>query len=164
MQYLDVVTLSKHEMQYGQHIESEFLFDDDTVVEKSYDKIGNIWFDQELNAISTRTLIMELTNLQDEAKLYRICIFRCGEDTEKYLWHMLSNISENDESTTPYKIAYNKEESQCIENPLDISCEPEEEGEEYVLHKQELEELRDILCYVECINDSCKNLKRLLKL
>ena len=155
MQYLDVVTLSKYEMQYGQHIESEFLFNDYTVVEKSYYKIGNVWFDQESNAtISTRTLIMELTNLQDEAKEYRIYVFKYDKDGERYVWHMLSNISEN---ATPYKVTYNEEEAlQYIENP----CEPEE----YVLHKQELEELRDILCYVECINNSCKNLKRLLKL
>lgn len=155
MQYLDVVTLSKYEMQYGQHIEAEFLFNDHTVVEKFYYKIGNVWFDQESNAtISTRTLIMELTNLQDEAKEYRIYIFKYDKDGERYVWHMLSNISEN---ATPYKVTYNEEEAlQYIENP----CEPEE----YVLHKQELEELRDILCYVECINNSCKNLKRLLKL
>lgn len=161
MQYLDVVTLSKHEMQYGQYIESVFLFDDDTVVEKTYDKIGNIWFDSDLNEISTRTLIYELTDLQNESKQYRICVYKYDENTEKYLWHVLSNISDDEEECVPYKIAYGRDE--CVPSSLspDILSKP---VEEFVLGKQELEELRDIFCYIECLTDSCKNLKRLLKL
>lgn len=64
MQYLNVVKLTKHELQYGQCITAMFVLDNNVVVEKTYDKIGDTWFESDLTSISNRTLNFVLSDLQ----------------------------------------------------------------------------------------------------
>lgn len=160
MQYLNVVKITKHELQYGQRIEAMFLVDKHEVVEKTYEKIANTWVDIDSDdVISNRDLACVIGDLQQSAIAYRICIFRDDGD-DSYLWHMISNF-ENDTECEPHKVSYLKGEY-IVPHVTDLLSVGK--IDEYVLGKQELEELRDLFIYLECINNCSKNLKRLLKL